>query len=164
MYKETFSKLIIKKNLLLSRLTKYDDKPDMYIAWKSSFKNVMSDLGVSPAEEVDLLVKWLGPNSSNQALRIRASNTEDPSQCRQKIWNRLEERLGCPEIVEETLKRKIASFPKLSNKDNKQLFDLADIVAKIESVMENPRYAIVFAYYNSSSGVNPIVAKLPTNL
>lgn len=106
-----FSKLIINKDLLLSRLTKYDDKPDMYIAWRSSFKNVMSELGVSPAEEVDLLVKWLGPNSSNQALRIRASNTEDPYQCLRKIWNRLEERFGCPDIVEDTLKRKIASFP-----------------------------------------------------
>lgn len=66
--------------------------------------------------------------------------------------------------MEETLKRKIASFPKLSNKDNKQLFDLADIVAEIESVIENIRYATVFAYYNSSSGGNPIIAKLPTNL
>lgn len=159
-----FSKFMIKKDLLLSRLTKYDDKPDMYIAWKSSFKNVMSELNVSPAEEVDLLVKWLGPNSSNQALRIRASNTVDPSQCLQKIWSRLEDRFGCPEIVEETLKRKIASFPKLSNKDNKQLFDLADIVAEIESIMKNPSYVTVFAYYNSSSGVNPIVAKLPTHL
>lgn len=53
---------------------------------------------------------------------------------------------------------------KLSNKDKKQLFDLADIVAEIEFVMENPRYATVFAYYTSSSGVTPIVAKLPTNL
>lgn len=53
---------------------------------------------------------------------------------------------------------------KLSNKDKKQLFYLADIVAEIEFVMENPRYATVFAYYTSSSGVTPIVAKLPTNL
>lgn len=100
-----FSKFMINKDLLLSRLTKYDDKPDMYIAWKSSFKNVMSELNVSPAEEVDLLVKWLGPNSSNQALQIRVSNTGDPSQCLQKIWSGLEDRFGCPEIVEETLKR-----------------------------------------------------------
>ena len=155
------SKFMIKKDLLLSGLSAYNDKPDMFYAWKSSFKNVMLELSVSPKEEVDLLVKWLGPNSSNQALRIRAANSDNPTLCLQKIWNRLEDRFGCPEMVEETLKKRISSFPKLTNKDQKQLFELADLVAEVESIMKNPRYAPVFAYYNSSSGVNPIVAKLP---
>lgn len=97
---------MIKKDLLFPRLTKYGDTPEMYVAWKSSIKNVLSELCISPAGEVNLLVKWFGQNSLNQALRIRTSNTEDPSQCLQKKKN-LENRFGCPEIVDKTLERKL---------------------------------------------------------
>lgn len=62
------------------------------------------------------------------------------------------------------IKEENSIFSKLSNNDKKQLFDLADIVAEIESIMRYPSYVTVFAYYNSSSGANPLVAKLPTNL
>lgn len=62
------------------------------------------------------------------------------------------------------IKEENSIFSKLSNNDKKQLLDLADIVAEIESIMRYPSYVTVFAYYNSSSGANPLVAKLPTNL
>jgi hypothetical protein len=42
-----------------------------------------------------------------------------------------------------------------------KLYDLLDILTEIESVMLNSQYATLFSYYNSSSGVIPIVSKLP---
>lgn len=62
-------KFMIKKDLLFPRLTKYGDTPEMYVAWKSSLKNVLSELGISPRGEVNLLVKWFGPNSLYQDLK-----------------------------------------------------------------------------------------------
>ena len=59
------------------------------------------------------------------------------------------------------MKRKLNLFPTLTNKDNMKLYDLLDILTEIESVMLNPQYATLFSYYNSSSGVIPIVSKLP---
>ena len=161
---DEFSRFMVRKELVFSRLTKYDDQPDMYIAWKSMFENIAHELRLTAAEEVDLLVKWLGPTSSKQALRIRSANADNPEKCRDRIWERLEDRFGRPEMVEDTIKRKIASFTKITTKDYRPLFDLSDIVEEISSIMDSVRYHSVFSHFNSSSGVNQIVLKLPYNL
>lgn len=71
-------KFMIKKDLLFPRLTKYGDTPEMYVAWKSSLKNVLSELGISPAGDVCLLVKWFGPNSLYQALQSGRQTVKIP--------------------------------------------------------------------------------------
>lgn len=55
-------------------------------------------------------------------------------------------------------------FPKLGNKDYAKLYELLDIVTEIESLKENPTYSTLLVYSDSSSGVNPIVAKLPHSI
>ena len=81
-----------------------------------------------------------------------------------RIWERLDERYGCPEMIEECVNQKLKSFPNLTNKDNEKLYELSDIVSEIESLKEDPKYTSLLAYYDSSSGVTQIVKKLPYNL
>jgi hypothetical protein len=52
-------------------------------------------------------------------------------------------------MVDASLKTKLANFPKMSNKDTKRLYEL--------------QY-ILLGYFDSSSGIRPIVAKLPYTL
>ena len=125
---------------------------------------MVEELGTSAMEEFDLLVKWLGPQSAKQAKSIRAANADDPKKGLSRVWERLDERFGSPEIIQSALKQKLSEFPKLGPKDNKRLYELADIVSEIESVKENPHFSCLFAYYDSSTGVAPIVEKLPFNL
>ena len=101
------------------------------------------ELGVTPFEEIDLLVKWLGPESSKSAKSIRAANAHDPPRGLQRIYDRLQERYGRPEMVESAMKRKLNSFPTLTNNDNVKLYDLLDILTEIESVMLNPQYMLL---------------------
>lgn len=155
------SSFLLKKELLLSRLTKFNERPEQYAMWKASFKSIMIDLKVTSLEELDLLVKWLGPEASRQALSIRASNVNDPSRGLSLIWERLDDRYGCPELIEASLKTKLANFPKLGNKDYKKLYDLTDILSEIECTKADVRYASLLSYFDSSSGVSPIVSKLP---
>ncbi|VDI05254.1 Hypothetical predicted protein [Mytilus galloprovincialis] len=56
---------IEEKDLLLSRLTVFNDKPESSCSWKACFKRIMSELEVNPSEELDLLVKNLGSESSS---------------------------------------------------------------------------------------------------
>lgn len=93
-----------------------------------------------PLEESDLLVKWLGPESSKFAQSIRTSNIGNPSRALTKIWERLEERYGASEMVEVSLKTKIGNFPKINVKGSKKLYDLYDILMEIEAVKQNPKY------------------------
>ena len=65
---------------------------------------------VTPFEEMDLLVKWLGPESKRFASIISTSNIQNPFTGLHWIWERLEERFGRPEMVEAALKQKLDSF------------------------------------------------------
>ncbi|XP_063449024.1 uncharacterized protein LOC134728358 [Mytilus trossulus] len=159
-----FTRFLLKKDLLLSRLTTYSDKPEMYAVWKASFKNILSELSVTAMEELDLMVKWLGPESTRHANSIRASNIHDPMKGLQRLWERLDERYGSPESVEASLIAKLNNFPKLTHKDNKELYELVDILSEIESIKEDSKYYSLLAYFDSSSGVLPILNKLPYNI
>lgn len=52
----------------------------------------------------------------------------------------------------------------MGNKDYAKLYELLDTVTEIDSLKENPTYSTLLAYFDSSSGVNPIVAKLPHSI
>ena len=159
-----FAKFLLKKDLLLSRLTAFSDRPEVYAVWKNSFRGIMLELNCSPTEELDLLVKWLGTESKKYASSIRASNANQPARGLKRLWERLDERYGCPEMIEDALKSKLASFPKLTVKDCKKLYELADILSEIESAKEDSTYAPLLSYYDTSSGIRPIIQKLPHQL
>lgn len=74
------AKYLMRHKLVSATLQTFDDDPQNYRSWKSSFLNVTKDLYLSPKEELDLLVKWLGPKSNQQAKRISAAQINDASE------------------------------------------------------------------------------------
>jgi hypothetical protein len=86
----------------------------------------MSEL-VTPTKELDLLTRWLGPESTRQVLSLRSSNWHDEMQGLVNIWERLDERYGCPELVEVSLIERLDQFPNLAGKDCKKLYELSDL-------------------------------------
>ncbi|KAK7093723.1 uncharacterized protein [Littorina saxatilis] len=158
-----FTKFLLKKDLLLSRLTVFNEQPESFEVWRNSFSSVMKDLDLTPQEELDLLVKNLGPESSKYAYSLRSSNPANPQRALQLLWERLDDRYGSPEQVESCLKTKLERFPQLTslNKDSRKLYELCDILDEIQCAKENPKLSLLFALYDSSAGVNSIVCKLP---
>ena len=55
-----FAKFLARRELVTTGLTKFDDTPENFRAWQSSFLNATQGLGITYSEELDLLVKWLG--------------------------------------------------------------------------------------------------------
>ena len=109
-------------------------------------------------------MKWLGKDSQKYAQSLKTSTLSDPKRGLRRIWDRLDERYGAPEMVEAALKRKIDGFAKITSRNFKPLYDLSDILSEIEAVKEDTKYSSLLGYYDSSSGVTPIVRKLPVNL
>ena len=142
----------------------FNDKPECFGIWKSSFSEVVKEICVTPSEETDLLIKWLGVDSKKHALSIKACNTNNPTKGLQKIWERLENRYGSPEIIHSAVVKKLNDFPKIGPKDNEKLFHLADILGEIEFLKEDPKYDSILSYFDSSVGISPIVSKLPSNI
>lgn len=138
-------------------LNRFDDRPENYPSWKSTFLSTIGGLGLTTNEEVDLLIKWLGPESSEQARRIKAVNVHCPAAGLDMIWSRLEECYGEPEAIERAL------FSKLSGRDHGRLRELGDILLELESAKDNG-YLPGLSYLDTARGVGPIVDKLPFHL
>jgi hypothetical protein len=156
-----FTKYILKKDLLFSRLSAFDDRPENYLTWKVSFKTVMSELNVSRIEELDFLLKWSGPEYKRHIQSIKSANICNSIRGLERAWKRLKERYGCAEMVESSLRRRLEAFQKLASKDSKKLYELSDLVSEIESIMDDERMKPLLGYYDSSTGVTLIVNKLP---
>ncbi|WP_435331412.1 hypothetical protein, partial [Klebsiella pneumoniae] len=63
-----FTRYLLKKDLLLSRLSCFDDRPENFRTWKLSFQTVMSELQGNALEEIDLLLKYAGSESRKHIL------------------------------------------------------------------------------------------------
>ncbi|XP_037120624.1 uncharacterized protein LOC119130796 [Syngnathus acus] len=121
---QDITKYLTRRELLSTGLLQFDDHPENYWAWKASFQNTIKDLHATAQEELDLMTKWLGVESGQQAKRIRSVYVFNPIAALSLVWQRLEECYGSPEVVENALLEKIEQFPKLSNRDSTKLREL----------------------------------------
>ena len=112
----------------------------------------MSEINVNAADHVDLLTKWLGKIFKETARRMVS------------IWERLDECYGAPELIESSIKSRIANFQLTGSKDAYRLYELLDLWTEVASLMEDIRYTHLLSYYTTSSGVRPTIRKPPLNL
>lgn len=103
----------------------------------------------------------MGPESSRYAASTRAANSHNPMRGVEKIWDRLNDKYGRPEVVEASLKAKLLALPKMSVRDSEKL---ANLLSEIESVKENPQYSAFLSYFDTSAGINLVINTLPTSL
>lgn len=157
------AKYLMRREMVSSGLLKFDDQPENYWAWKTSFQAAVWDLNLLPQEELDLLAKWLGPQSAAQARRIRAAYVYNPKAGLNMVWQRLEECFGAPEIIEHALLKRVEDFPKVSNRENQRLRELGDLLLELQAAKHNG-YLPGLSHLDTAHGVNPILAKLPYNL
>lgn len=157
------ARYLVRRELVNSGLTKFNDRPENYWAWKSSFCNAIVGLNLSAGEELDLLTKWLGNQSSEHVIRIRSVHVASPDTGLRMAWDRLEECYGSPEVIERALFERIENFPKISHKDAIKLRELGDLLRELVSA-KSEGYLPGLSYLDTARGVNPIVEKLPIGL
>ncbi|KAL5020965.1 hypothetical protein ScPMuIL_000120, partial [Solemya velum] len=158
------SKFLLRKDLLMSRHTRFNDRAESFPAWKTTFCAVIEEIRVTPSEELDLLCKWLGPESARHAQSIRSSSVGNHAMGLRRLWQRLEERYGSAELIEASLRNKLSNFQKINYKDKKRLYELCDVLTEIQSLKEDSKYEKLLSYFDTSAGVIPIVSKLPSNM
>lgn len=112
-----FTKFLLTKDILASRLSVFTDQPETFQAWKSTFEAVSREIGATPEEEIDLLIKWLGSNSKKQEISLKSAYAHDPITALAKAWGILNERFGSPETIYHSTVRKLDAFPNISLKD-----------------------------------------------
>ncbi|XP_053555350.1 uncharacterized protein LOC128645998 [Bombina bombina] len=157
------AKHLIRRELVSTGLLTFDDRPENYWAWKTSFQGVTRDLNLTAREELDLLTKWLGPESSQQAKRLRSVHVHNPIDGVKMVWQRLEECYGSPEAIENALLKKLENFPRISNKDNIKLRELGDMLLEVNAAKAGG-FLPGLAYLDTARGINPIIEKLTYSL
>ena len=157
------AKYLARSNLVTSGLTTFDDQPMNYWAWKASFLTAIAGLDLSAGEELDLLSKYLGKESSEQVRRIKAVNIRYPNAGLLMAWERLEEIYGSPEAIEQALFNKLESFPKFTTREPQRLRELTDLLLELEAAKRDGSLPGL-SYLDTSRGVNPIIEKLPHNI
>ncbi len=65
-----FAKYLARRELVNTSLVKFDDRPESFRAWKSAFVGATEGLGLTAGEELDLLIRWLGKESSDHVKRL----------------------------------------------------------------------------------------------
>lgn len=158
-----FVRFLARRELVTTGLLQFNDQPESYKAWRSSFLNAVRGLDLTCSEEMDLLVKWLGKESAEHAKRIRSVHISHPAAGLKMIWNRLDECYGSAEVIEKALFQRLDSFPRISNKDFSKLRDLSDLLMELD-VARVAGDLPGLSYLDTARGVNPIVQKLPYGL
>ncbi|KAK0147466.1 hypothetical protein N1851_013070 [Merluccius polli] len=158
-----FAKYLARRELVTTGFTKFDDQPESFRAWQSSFLNATQDLDLTASEELDLLVKWLGKESSEHIKRMRAVHVTNPEAALQMSWTRLRECYATPEVIESALFKRLDNFPRLTSRENIKLRELSDLLMELLSAKDDG-YLPGLSYLDTPRGINPIVEKLPINL
>ncbi len=156
------AKFLARRDLLTGGLSRFN-KPENYWAWKSSFCNAIEGLDLKPSEELDLLVQWLSPESTEHASRIRLVHINYPDIGLSMVWKRLEECYGSAKAMELALFNKLERFPKLSNKDPRRLRELGDLILELQTAKVEG-YLPGLTYLDTSRGISSILEKLPYSL
>lgn len=128
-----FARYLARRELVTTGLTKFDDRPESFRAWQSSFFNAIYGLGLTASEELDLLIKWLGKESSEHVKRMRAVYITDSQTALKLSWSRLQECYVAPEIIESSLFKRLDSFPHLTSKESVKLRELGDLLMEVLS-------------------------------
>ncbi|XP_031749223.1 uncharacterized protein LOC101730954 [Xenopus tropicalis] len=157
-------RFMARREMITSGLVQFDEKPENYRAWKASFKNAIEDLHLSYKEETDLLVKWLGPESSRQVKGIRAVYVNDSCKGLQMSWQRLNEDYGAPEKIEKSLWDRIDNFGNIFERDcSKKLREFSDLVIELLAA-KNEGCFLGLGNLDSARGIEDLVKKLPDSL
>lgn len=88
-------------------------------------------------------MKWLGPNSSEHAKRIREVNITQPTRGLRLIWERLQQCYGSAEVIEDALFKRLDAFPKVTTRDYGKLREWVNI----GSQYNQPRFLILWTLF-----------------
>ena len=155
-----FTKHLMKKELISTGLLKFDDNPVTFRAWKAAFMSTTEDLELTTAQELNLVMKWLGEKSSKIATPLRAIHIDTPQIGLRVVWEALEKKYGTAEVIEDNLMAKLDKFPGFNSKDNDKWQRLSYLLLEVMAAKDTGRCKGLAAF-DSAKGLSPIVEKLP---
>ncbi|XP_077978095.1 uncharacterized protein LOC144433628 [Glandiceps talaboti] len=99
--------------------------PLQYVQWKTSFKTLIENKGITAAEKMYYLRRYLSGDALKAVGGFFYSNSEDSYR---GTWNLLEERYGHPLIIQRAFRDKLSKWQRIGPKDSVGLQEFADFL------------------------------------
>ncbi|XP_071492621.1 uncharacterized protein [Diadema antillarum] len=157
------SNVLLRKELVSSGLVKFNDRAFSYRSWKATLGRVITELQLTQSQEMGLIMKWLGKESSQLVSAIHDIHVDRPNVGVSRMWELLDRKYGSPEAVEHDLQQRIEDFPRLTHRENEKLEQFGHLLLEIEYAKENGDFPGLL-HLDSARGLQALVQKLPYNL
>lgn len=105
--------------------TVFSGDPINYIEWKASFSSLVDCKGISPADKLHLLKRYVTGPAQKCLEGIFYRSDEDAYK---DAWRKLDQRYGPPFVVQRAFRDKLSKWPKISSKDAEGLRVFSDFL------------------------------------
>ena len=68
-----------RREVLTKRVEKFDDDPQNFHIWKTSFKTMLKDISITPQEELSLLTEYTSKESRKLIQKLRNAYIQNPA-------------------------------------------------------------------------------------
>ncbi|XP_029445939.1 uncharacterized protein LOC115084786 [Rhinatrema bivittatum] len=161
--REDLARYMTHREFITAGLYEFNDHPKSYRAWKSDFQDAVKNMRLTPQEEMNFMMKWLGRESVEHVRRLKIIHPEDPPTALKEVWERLERYYGDPVAIENAWFKEMENFPEIFRKDNQKLQELEDLLQELETVKAKLIYPGL-NLLDTSRGMNSIINKLPSDI
>ncbi|XP_030580442.1 uncharacterized protein LOC115776806 [Archocentrus centrarchus] len=120
----------VQDSITLSRLpmpepTVFSGEPIHFIEWKTSFMSLIDQKGISTADKLYYLKKYVtGPARKC----LEGTFFRNDEEAYQDAWKKLNQRYGQAFVIQRAFREKLSNWPKLQSKDPEGLRNFADFV------------------------------------
>lgn len=139
----------------------FDGEVTLFHPWKRSFKAMIHDADVGPAQEMNYLRNFTTAEVQDVVDNFRKSHHPDLSIVLKELWSELERRFGNTAAITNTLLERLSQKAKFNDGDLQGLQVFADLCGDVDSQMT---YLPGLSCLNYPNVIRPIIERLPNFL
>ena len=158
-----YIEFMARRELISNKIEKFDDRPENFHTWKGSFNNMIKGVNLSPSEQLSLMIENTTNESKRLVQRLRNAYIENPEEGIKEAWRKLGERFGSNAVVTQVHLEKLKTFPKIGNRENKQLQEFGDLLLELQCA-KNDGALRGLKILDEPTYLRPVVTKLPDDL
>ena len=158
-----YLQFMARQELIGKKVEQFDDRPENFRTWKTSFMNLIRNVPMTPSEQLSLIIEHTSNESRKLVQRLRNAYVENPERGVQVVWEKLAERFGSDAVVTHVQLTKLHDFPKIGTRDSKKLQELGDLLLELQCAKENiPQSGL--QVLDEPTYLRPVLAKLPEDV
>ena len=124
---------------------------------------MIKGVNLSPSEQLSLMIENTTNESKRLVQRLCNAYIENPEEGIKEAWCKLGERFSSNAVVTQVHLKKLKTFPKIGNRENKRLQEFGDLLLELQCA-KNDGALRGLKILDEPAYLRPVVTKLPDDL